>query len=77
MAFEPEPLTDDIQFTEDDKNKDVMVAEGKGQWVYWKDCIGVSYKENGENKIHNMNSGRVILQSGIQVYFAKGYVKEG
>jgi hypothetical protein len=53
------------------------VVEGNGQWVYWKGCSGVSYAENEDKKIHRMNTGQVRLQSGIKIYFAEGYVKEG
>ena len=54
----------------------MRVVEGIGQWVYWKECSGISYAENGDKKIHDMHTGQVILQSGIKVYFAEGYVKD-
>jgi hypothetical protein len=45
--------------------------------VYWKECSGISYVENGKKQKHSKLTGKVKLQSGIAVYFAEGYVKDG
>lgn len=57
---------------------DVKWVEGKGQWVYWKGCSGLTvYENNSEGKVHDKLTGQVKLQSGIELYFVLGQVKEG
>jgi len=49
MTFNPEELDTDIEFTEAD-NINFKLVEGKGQWVYWKGCNGLSSVENGKKE---------------------------
>jgi hypothetical protein len=56
----------------------VRWIEGNGQWVYWKGCDGLTVYENkGEGKVHEMLSGQVRLETGIELYLVGGQVKEG
>jgi hypothetical protein len=52
-------------------------VEGKGQWIYWKECIALTvYEDKGEGKIHSKLSGQVKLEPGVELYFVGGQVKE-
>jgi len=40
-----------------------------GQWVYWKGYRSVTVHENNEEgKVHDMLTGQVNLQSGVELY---------
>jgi hypothetical protein len=54
----------------------VKLVTGRDQWVYWRGCRAISYEENGKKQKHTKLTGQIILQTGIAVLFAEGYVKE-
>lgn len=76
MAFDPEDLDPTIDFTDVPTNK-VKWVEGRGQWVYWKGCSGLTVHEKNGETVHDKLSGQIILQPGIELVFVKGQVKEG
>jgi len=77
IAFEPAELDLTIDFAEVSANN-VKWVVGNGQWVYWKDCNGLTvYVNKDDGKVHDKHTGQVQLQSGIELYIVGGKVKEG
>ncbi|KAE8442163.1 hypothetical protein EG329_003751 [Mollisiaceae sp. DMI_Dod_QoI] len=76
MAFNPEALNPAIKFTNAHANQ-VKWIIGKGQWIYWTGCIGVTLYENGgEGQVQSQLSGQVKLEPGFELYLTGGQVKE-
>jgi len=75
MTFDPEDLDPTVDFTEV-LDVDVKWVEGNDQWVYWKGCSGLTVIENGKATKNDHLTGQIKLQSGIELYFAGGKVKE-
>lgn len=76
MSFDPQDLDPAEDFSAVPTNT-VKWVEGKGQWIYWKECIAVTvYEDKGEGKIHSKLSGQVKLEPGVELYFVGGQVKE-
>ncbi len=62
-------------------NNTVRWVEGKGQWVYWKECNVTVYEKDSEgNKqaktLNNHLTGQGMVPSGTQLYCFGGKVKE-
>ena len=53
------------------------MVEGHGQWVYWKECSGVTSRQDGDKENHYESDGKAIVEEGVDVYFSGGQVKEG
>jgi len=78
MTFSPKALLDtDVEFTDADKITQPKLVEGRGQWVYWKGCSGVTSRENGQKVNHYESDGKAFVEWGVDVYFSGGQVKEG
>ena len=65
-----------IRFTDADKI-DIKRAEEKGQWVYWKDCKGVTVKGKDGSEIHEKDTGQVELEESVTATSAEKGPKEG
>ncbi|KAF2194750.1 hypothetical protein K469DRAFT_706227 [Zopfia rhizophila CBS 207.26] len=77
MDFDPKDLDSKIDWAAVSTNK-VKWVKGKDQWIYWKECSGLTvYESNSEGKVHDKLTGQVKLQPGIDLYFVGGKVKEG
>ena len=76
QTFDPGELDSSIDFS-GISNNDVKWVEGNGQWVYWKECSGLTVFEKGKEGVkHDQLTGQVKLESGIELYFVGGKVKE-
>jgi len=78
MPFRPQALLDtDVKFTNADKIIGPKLVDGRGQWVYWTGCSGVTSRENGKKENHQESEGKAIVEEGVDVYFTGGQVREG
>ncbi|KAF4627055.1 hypothetical protein G7Y89_g11105 [Cudoniella acicularis] len=76
LPFKPEDLEAEDDDFADVKNVDVKWVVGKDQWVKWKGCTGLTVIEDGQKTPHDKLTGKVKLESGVELYFFEGKVKE-
>jgi hypothetical protein len=75
MAFKPEDLDEEIDFTGVSKTK-LKYIEGGGQWVYWKGYSALTVYENDDGGTkHTKLTSQVQLLVGIVLLFFQGQVK--